>query len=270
MHAISQKICRLRDELWDEMWQQSQQTYSSNGDATCIMHTIAQLTDVNSQYYNASISMDNSKALFTDLLLASIVTTSNFAYVLPSILLHYKEVQSRLQAEVDAVIGFNRHPSIFDRNQMPYTVATIYELLRYASLLPTLPHAALETATLGEYTIPAGTYIMPYFPAVHHDQNFWGDPEVFRPERFLDESGNLLPADHPIRKHMLMFGAGPRVCVGEQFALKRLFVFTASLMQNFNLHPGDKNLAPCDYNSYENGNVLHHKPYTVTLKSRKR
>ena len=252
------------------MWQQSQQVYSCDADATCIMHTIAQLMDKSSQYYSSSINMDNARALFTDFILASIVTTSNFAYVLPSILLHYKEVQSRLQAEVDAVIGFNRHPSIFDRNQMPYTVATIYELLRYASLIPTLPRAALVTETLGGYTIPAGTYILPYYPAVHHDQNFWGDPEVFRPERFLNESGNLKPADHPIRKHLLVFGAGPRACVGEQFALKRLFIFTASLMQNFDLHPEQENLTPCDYNSYENGSILHHKPYKVRLMSRKK
>ena len=121
------------------MWRESQQTYSSDGEATCIMHSIAQLTDKNSQYYNSSISMDNARGLFVDLILASIVTTSNFSYVLPNLLIHYKDVQKCLQEEADKIIGFNRHPSIFDRDQMPYTVATVYELLRYASLVPTVP-----------------------------------------------------------------------------------------------------------------------------------
>ena len=258
-------MCSLRDELWDEMWRESQQTYSSDGEATCIMHSISQLTDKNSQHYNPLLSKDNARGLFSDIILASIVTTSNFSYVLPSILLHYKDVQKRLQEKVDTVVGSGRHPSIFDRDQMPYTAATVYELLRYASLVATLPHAALETVILGEYTIPAGTVIFPYFPAILHDKKFWGDPEVFRPERFLDESGNLLPADHPNRKHMLQFGAGPRVCVGEAFALKRLFIFTASLVQKFDLQQGNKNLVPCDYDSYETESLLHHKPYKVRL-----
>ena len=261
-------MCRLRDELWDEMWRESQQTYSSDGEATCIMHSIAQLTDKNSQYYSPLMSKDNARGLFSDLILASIVTTSNFSYVLPSILLHYKDVQKRLQEEIDTVVGSGRHPSIFDRDQMPYTAATVYELLRYASLVPTVPHAALETVTLGGYTIPAGTAVFPYFPAILRDKKFWGDPEVFRPERFLDESGNLLPADHPNRKHMLQFGAGPRVCVGEAFALKRLFIFTTSLVQKFDLQQGDESLVPCNYDSYENGSILHHKPYKVRLVAR--
>ena len=250
------------------MWRESQQTYSSDEEATCIMHSIAQITDKKSQYYNPLISMDNARGLFADLIMASIVTTSNFSYTLPSIMLHYKGVQKRLQEEADTIIGLSRHPSTFDREQMPYTTATIYELLRFASLVPTVPHAALEVATLGGYTIPAGTVILPYFPAVLHDKKFWGDPDVFRPERFLDKRGNLLPPDHPNRKHMLQFGAGPRVCLGEAFAVKRLFMFTASLVQKFDLQPGDENLAPCDYDSYENGFILHHKPYKVRLVTR--
>ena len=99
-------------------------------------------------------------------------------------------------------------------------------------------------------------------------KSFGGDPEVFRPERFLDQSGYLLPADHPNRKHMLQLGAGPRVCVDEAFALKRLFIFTISLVQKFDLQQGDESLVQCDYDAYENGAVLHHKPYKVRLVAR--
>jgi hypothetical protein len=71
-----------------EIWEETQQSYSADGDASCIMHSIAQLMDKESQYYEESINMDHAKALFTDLISASVVTTTNFSYCLPSILLH--------------------------------------------------------------------------------------------------------------------------------------------------------------------------------------
>lgn len=152
---------------------------------------------------------------------------------------------------------------------MPYCTATVQELLRYGALVTTLPHAAINTATLGGYTIPAGTNIMPLFPAVLHDEKFWGDPDVFRPERFLDEAGRLVSADHPNRKHMLQFGAGIRACVGEAFALKRLFVFLTSIVQAFDILPGSDTLVPCNRESLQTGPILQMSRYTVKLVERK-
>ena len=75
--------------------------------------------------------------------------------------------------------------------------------------------------------------------ALHHDESFWTDPEVIRPERFLDEKGQLLLPDHPNQKHLLPFGAGPMVCLGEVFARTRLFLWTAAVVGRFRM-----NLAP--------------------------
>ena len=256
--------------MWDEMWQESQKTYSSEGDATCIMHSIAQLLDKDSKYYDSFLTMEHAKGLFVDLVIASIATTSNFSYALPNILLHNPHVLKRLQQEADDVLGSDQSPSIFDRDQMPYSVATVYELLRYASLVVSLPHAALETETIGGYTVPAGTIVVPLLTAILHDEKVWGDPEVFRPERFLDEKGNLLPADHPTRKHMLQFGAGTRVCVGETFALKRLFILLVSIVQSFDIREAAGTLVPCNFASHKNGGILSQQPYAVKLVARQR
>jgi cytochrome P450 len=102
---------------------------------------------------------------------------------------------------------------------------------------------------------------------LHRDEKFWGDPLVFRPERFLDEAGNLVPADHPTRKHLMPFGAGVRECVGEVFALRRLFVLVTSLVQTFNLEPGDCKMS-CDPANYVDGIILTQKSYTVRLLDR--
>ena len=253
------------------MWQESQQTYSLDGDSTCIMHSIAQLIDKESRFYDPLLNRDNTIGIFTDLVMAGISTTSNFTYLLPNVLLHNKEVVYRLQQETDYIIGNDRQPGIFDREAMPYTVATIHELLRYGALsIAGVPHATLETTTVGGYTVPAGTTVIPFLPAILHDKTFWGDPENFRPERFLDSDGSMLPASNPIRKRLLAFGVGPRVCVGEAFAVNRLFIFLASMIQSFDLEPGSYPLVPCDYLSYGKGGILCQQPYSIKLLPRKR
>jgi cytochrome P450 len=61
-----------------------------------------------------------------------------------------------------------------------------------------------------------------------HDKEHWGDPEAFRPERFLDEYGNFVKDEW-----MIPFGAGKRICLGEVMAKTSLFIFYTTLLQEF-------------------------------------
>ena len=61
-----------------------------------------------------------------------------------------------------------------------------------------LPHCAEEDTTLQGFTIPKGTTIFPNIWAVHHDQDLWIDPEVFRPERFLNDEGAVIQPEYYI------------------------------------------------------------------------
>ncbi len=79
------------------------------------------------------------------------------------------------------------------------------------------------------------------FQYKHHDREFWGDPEKFRPERFLDEYGDLVPADDPKRRHLMPFREGIRNCPGEQFARSRLFLWLANTCKKFTIVPGRDN-----------------------------
>ena len=263
------EVCALRDSLWEKLWSESQQTYSPEGEATCMMHFIAQLLDKYSQFYEKTMNIEHAKGLFFDLVGGSIATTNNFAYALPNILLHNPDVLRKLREEIDHVIGFDRSPSIFDRDAMPYASATIYELLRFGSLVAAMGHVTLEDTSIGDIPLPAGTPVICLINALHYDEAFWRDPKVFRPERFLDDSGNLLPPDDPHRKRLLPFGAGTRVCVGEVFAIRRLFIFATSLVQAFDLEPADK-MVQSDYASWKDGIILSPKSYTIKLIPRKR
>ena len=66
---------------------------------------------------------------------------------------------------------------------------------------------------------------------IHHDANNFADPFEFRPERFLDAEGNLMPL-HKTR-HFFAFSAGPRQCPGQDLAKTELFLFTSNLFYNF-------------------------------------
>ena len=262
------ELCALRDSLWAKLWSESQQTYSSEKETSCMMHAIAHLLDKNSQFYESTIDIEHAKGLFFDLIGASIASTNTFAYALPNILLHNTDVLRKLRYEIDHVIGFDRPPSIFDRHVMPYASATIYELLRFGNMIPGIDRLTLEDTSIGQVPIPAGTPVICLTSALHYDEEFWGDPKVFRPERFLDTSGNLLPPDDPHRKRLLPFGAGHRVCVGEVFAIRRLFIFATSLVQAFDLEPADE-MVPCDHASLIDGVLLSPKSYTLKLIRRK-
>lgn len=115
---------------------------------------------------------------------------------------------------------------------MPYTEACIRENMRYDTPLPSgLPHKVLKDTHLGGYFIPAGTVMVAGHYAMHVDKELWGDPENFRPERFLNGDGKV-----DLKKDITMpFGAGKRLCAGETFARNIMFLYVSAIYQNFKL-----------------------------------
>jgi len=79
------------------------------------------------------------------------------------------------------------------------------------------------------YHFPKGLAVIMGYWELYKDANVWGDPENFRPERFLSEDGQSL------KRHeaYFIFSVGKRSCPGEQFGKDQLFIFTATLFQHF-------------------------------------
>lgn len=144
-----------------------------------------------------------------------------------------------MQKEIDEVVGRDRLPTLDDRVYLPYTEATLREAMRIDTLVPSgIGHMALQDTTLQGYDIPKGTILMLGLDAIHNQRDIWGDPEVFRPERFLDSQGRLSLA----KDVSVPFGAGKRLCAGETFARNTMFLVVTALVQNFSLkqRPFDK------------------------------
>ena len=69
------------------------------------------------------------------------------------LLVQHPEVQAKVAAELDSVVGRDRLPSLNDRDNLPYTTATLYEVMRYSNLVPlAVPHATSTDVEFGEYS----------------------------------------------------------------------------------------------------------------------
>ena len=210
----------------------------------------------------------NIMANLNGMIIAGVSTTARILYAFINVLIHHQDVMRKMHEELDAVVGKRRNVTAEDRENMPYTKAVLYELLRYTTINPhLLPHSTTQDTELAGSKIPKNTLVVANLWTMHHDEKFWGDPWKFRPNRYLTDDGQVLPPDHPNLKRVMLFSAGPRVCIGEQFSMIRLFYFLANLMLNFDMDYGPEILS-CDPREYKTDVLLLHKPYEVCFTPR--
>ncbi|XP_036145764.1 probable cytochrome P450 304a1 isoform X2 [Monomorium pharaonis] len=144
-------------------------------------------------------------------------------------LMHHPKIMEKVRNEIDNVIGIGRLATWEDRKNLPYLEAVIRETLRIETITPlSVVHRCTRKTTLCGYDIPENTPIFTNLAAMHHDPDLWGDPEVFRPERFLKEDGQLA------KDISLPFGFGHRLCPGETYSRYNIFGTLVLLLQNFN------------------------------------
>lgn len=151
----------------------------------------------------------------------------------------YPAIQCKIQKEIANKIG-DRKPTFSDRFILPYTFATMQEVLRIATLVPLgLPHFTTKDVALNGFLIPRETLVFPNLYAVSRDVKIFENPEEFQPERFIMENGEI---DEEKVEYNLPFGAGRRRCLGEFLAKAAIFVVFTTLLQQckFEKIPGFK------------------------------
>ena len=163
------------------------------------------------------------------LLLAGYDTTASAITWTWYLLSQNPSITDKLYDEVDRVLA-GRLPEYEDLSDMPYSRMVFDEALRYYPPAWILGRKALEDDELGGYDIPGGTIIAISPFAVHRHKDFWEDPEKFDPERFSPERSEG-------RHHFayLPFGAGPRQCIGNNFALMEAGLIIAMIAQRYRL-----------------------------------
>ncbi|XP_072014919.1 cytochrome P450 2A10-like [Amphiura filiformis] len=212
---------------------------------------------------NSFRNPDNMTGQILVIFQAGTDTTSNTLRWGSQYLVRYPEVQDRIHHEIDTVVGRNRLPKLDDKPNLPYTQAFITELHRIVSLGPlSVFHVAADTTTFRSYTIPKNSVVISNLYAVMHSPEVWGDPEEFRPERFLDDDGNFHEPNE-----VIPFGIGHRVCLGEALARQQLFIFFTHLLHQFKFEKTSEN-APMPTLKPIDGMVLHPEPYKLRVTKR--
>lgn len=175
----------------------------------------------------------------------------------------FPEVQQKMIEEIDKVTGDEEAEteSVFEqKHRLNYTRAAILECLRLSSPIALgIPRTANKDLMLGGYNIPQGTTIMTTQWHMHHDENLWPEPFKLKPERFLDQEGQLFSHNHILQKMPFApFSKGKRPCLGQFVALDLLLLFVTCLLKKatVQLPPGYKpdlsgcvlfNLRPCEF-----------------------
>ncbi|XP_060554487.1 cytochrome P450 2C31-like [Ruditapes philippinarum] len=180
-------------------------------------------------------------------ILAGILTTWSVLTSTVLCLVNHPEYQDKVFEEIVKNIGRDGLPNHSDKVHCPHLEALELEVHRLITVVPILSgRKCTRDLEFEGYNLPKGTLLMVNIWYIHHDPKIWGDPWTFRPERFLDTNGQLLPREHVFRRNCIPFAVGRRQCLGEQFARSRYFLYMATLLRKWKFVGSPGKFGSCD------------------------
>jgi cytochrome P450 len=139
----------------------------------------------------------------------------------------HPEQQARLAGELARVLG-GRTPGLGDLDKLAVTEEVVLESMRLYPPAWGIAREALKPVEIGGYAFPKGAEFVMSTWAVHRDGRTFEDPTAFKPERWQGDLQRRLP-----RFAYFPFGGGPRVCIGNRFAMMEAKLVLASAVQRF-------------------------------------
>ncbi len=205
---------------------------SGGGDRGDLLSMLLAAQDEDGSFMTDQQVRDESMTLF----LAGHETTANALAWAWFLLAQHPRAAERMRAEVDAALG-GRTPEMADLPRLPYTLQVLKEAMRLYPPAFVFGRQATRPVRIGDYDLPTGTIVMVSPFALHRRPDFFPEPERFNPKRFAPEAEALLP-----RYSYLPFGGGPRICIGNHFAMMEGHLALAALAQRVRLEllPGQR------------------------------
>ncbi|KAL6262132.1 hypothetical protein P5V15_007231 [Pogonomyrmex californicus] len=150
-------------------------------------------------------------------------------------LAEHKDIQECARKEVSDIMEANDGKLTMSAlNEMSYLERCLKESLRLHPSVPFISRVLSEDVKMQSYLVPTGSVLHINIYDIHRDPNFWPNPEIFDPDRFLPEK---IRNRHPYS--YLPFSAGPRNCIGQRFAMLEMKAIMAPILYNFYLEPVD-------------------------------
>jgi cytochrome P450 len=149
------------------------------------------------------------------------------------------EIQDAIAEEVERVVG-DRPIRNDDLANLKITENTVIETLRLYPAAWAIGREAKADCRIGDYEVPAGTTVYMSAWVVHRNPAHYEDPLAFKPERWAGDLRRTLP-----RFAYMPFGGGPRICIGNRFAMMEAMLLIATICRRYRLEQhGDKPLVP--------------------------
>ncbi|XP_015114495.1 cytochrome P450 4g15 [Diachasma alloeum] len=145
----------------------------------------------------------------------------------------HQDIQERVMEELDSIFKGSDRPCTFqDTLEMKYLERVIMESLRMFPPVPAIARHLNEDVKLasGDYVLPRGTTVIIAQYQIHRLEEYYPNPEVFDPDRFLPENTQT--------RHYyayVPFSAGPRSCVGRKYAMLKLKVLLSTILRNYKI-----------------------------------
>ncbi|EIW83720.1 cytochrome P450 [Coniophora puteana RWD-64-598 SS2] len=226
--AISSQ--KLADEMRDAPFRQVEASMASGTAAqSMVVDALYRYKDAESLDY---IKENVKEASVTAFAAASETTASTVLNLLYALVLH-PDVQHKVQAEIDAIVGSDRLPEFSDRPYLPYLEAVLRESSRWHLTVPlSIPHSTTEADIYNGYFIPQGATVITNSYAMSRNSAKYPNPDSFVPERFILPDGTL--NDDTVD---FAFGFGRRICVGRYVADASVWSVLATLLATCTIVP---------------------------------
>ncbi len=161
--------------------------------------------------------------------LAGHETTANALTWTWYLLSQHPEVEARMHAEIDSALQ-GRAPAYEDLAALPYTRMILAESMRLYPPAWAVGRRALQSFDASGFIIPAKSVVLMSQYIMHRDPRYFPDPDQFDPERWTPEAQAARP-----KFSYFPFGAGTRICIGEQFAWMEGILLIAALAQRWRM-----------------------------------
>lgn len=224
---LSERLEPARKEMDEAIYALIDQRRREGAQGSDLLSTLIRGLDVP----ETSMSDEQLRDELMTLVLAGHETTSNALTFGWYLLARDPDEEAKLHKELDRVLG-DRPVTVNDADRLPYSRAIFLEAMRLYPPVWLIDRRANKDTEVGGVPIPEGAIVLMPQWVIHRDPRFFDEPDEFRPARWLEEPTVKRP-----KYSYYPFGGGPRVCLGEPFAMAEGVLVLTSIAQNWTMRP---------------------------------